>query len=661
MRYPEFCRLGRLAVALLLVGGPAILGAQAQEDLPIIEPTFTRIFGSDTLEVWPVMSMSPDGAWIVFGVNEGRQKVNLWIVSTDGGEPARLTDGDYHHDGPVWFPTGDRIAFRSNRQGYWAVMTLPIDQQNGRPTGPPRPVTLEGSAAYFDVSPDGRWIAYTPRDAGHRVIRIVPSSGGTARTLVAADTRKPWWGPEGRYIYYVLSSGSEQSVMRIAAEGGAPDTLFTWRGWMRLGRDALLLRADDERSVYHVATLGGEPRVQFHLPREMRPGELISDNQLLAHTSGIAAPLRILPIDGGPTRQLTEARAYDVALAWTTEGQILLSTMLNGDEVLLLAPAGGGAMRQVSLPEGRAENANFGMGLFPLVLSADGRHLFYAAPHDAPDLSVLKVLTVADGATREITSAHPIDGGTVFGRGGVPGFDGHEFLYVERRPDGYQLRAWTLEDGSRRMWTFGVDELPKTIGVHGDRIVFWQTSGERRSLRIAVAGDPESRELLSTRYLDPLAWSPDGNWVATVLWDRSGVGASATEPARVAFLRVSASGEPLGDLSPVGPRMISWWNLRWLPDSRGVLAVGVDANVWLFPVDPDASPVCLTQDDPNRAWQFVLSPDGEHIVYPSQMPRGSSIWRVDLGNMLDKEDTKRADSDGAERPSESLPLRRRRR
>jgi hypothetical protein len=77
--------------------------------------------------------------------------------------------------------------------------------------------------------------------------------------------------------------------------------------------------------------------------------------------------------------------------------------------------------------------------------------------------------------------------------------------------------------------------------------------------------------------------------------------------------------------------MPAWWNLRWLPDSRGILATGMDGNVWLIPVDPDASPVCLTRDDPNVSWNFVVSPDGRHIAYHVVVPRGSSIWRVDLG------------------------------
>ncbi len=102
----------------------------------------------------------------------------------------------------------------------------------------------------------------------------------------------------------------------------------------------------------------------------------------------------------------------------------------------------------------------------------------------------------------------------------------------------------------------------------------------------------------------------------------------------MAFQQVSPSGDPIGDLHYVGERSLSWWNLRWLPDGSGVLAAGWDdANVWFFPVDPSESPVCVTQDDPKAVREFVLSPDGRHIVYPSRVSRGSSIWLVDLGDV----------------------------
>ena len=73
-----------VAVAFLLIAAPLGLRAQNERDVPTIEPTYTRIFGSDTLNIGsPVMS--PDGRWIAFAVFENMNRQNLWIVSSDGG------------------------------------------------------------------------------------------------------------------------------------------------------------------------------------------------------------------------------------------------------------------------------------------------------------------------------------------------------------------------------------------------------------------------------------------------------------------------------------------------------------------------------------------------------------------------------------------------
>jgi Tol biopolymer transport system component len=161
-------------------------------------------------------------------------------------------------------------------------------------------------------------------------------------------------------------------------------------------------------------------------------------------------------------------------------------------------------------------------------------------------------------------------------------------------------------------------------------LVFSEVSGVQRSLRIAAFGDTRSRELFNASgWLQSVGWSPSGEHIAMVHVDTTG----GRESARVAFQRVSASGEPVGDLHYVSERSGSWWNLRWLPDGRGVLANGLDGNVWLFPVDQREKAVCLTQDESEAVFEFVLAPDGRHIVYPRSMPRGSSIWMVDLGEI----------------------------
>jgi Tol biopolymer transport system component len=293
-----------LAVVMLLIAGTVVLQAQAQQEVPTIEPTYTRIFGSDTLEIGWGPAMSPDGRWIAFSVFEGMNRSNLWIVSSEGGQPIRLTDGDYTDDAVVWFPNSDRIAFRSiDRLAYWAIMTLSLDSQTGRPVGPPRAVTLEGSSAYFDVSPDGKWIAYTPEEQGHRMIRIVPSSGGTASTLTRAEVGFPVWGPDGRHIYYTLyGEADERIVMRIAADGGEPDTVFKWphRILHQPGpnRGHVLLTVSDDPPAFALATIEGHSVARVTLPEGMEPAELTADNQLLARKSNVFTPLRILPVDG---------------------------------------------------------------------------------------------------------------------------------------------------------------------------------------------------------------------------------------------------------------------------------------------------------------------------------------------------------------------------
>ena len=67
------------------------------------------------------VSLSPDGAQAVcsvssYSMSENKATANLWLLSTFGGGPRRLTacgDKDGH---PAWSPTGERIAFTAKRE-----------------------------------------------------------------------------------------------------------------------------------------------------------------------------------------------------------------------------------------------------------------------------------------------------------------------------------------------------------------------------------------------------------------------------------------------------------------------------------------------------------------------------------------------------------------
>ena len=66
-------------------------------------------------------SLSPDGAQAVAGVTRYSMESNkgqssLWLFSTLGGEPRRLTEAGEKDGNPQWSPRGDLIAFTAKRE-----------------------------------------------------------------------------------------------------------------------------------------------------------------------------------------------------------------------------------------------------------------------------------------------------------------------------------------------------------------------------------------------------------------------------------------------------------------------------------------------------------------------------------------------------------------
>ena len=627
------------AVAVCVWPPPASMASVP--DSPTIEYTLTRVFGADSWSIRDA-SLSPDGRWIAFAEGDEITRLNLWIVSTEGGEPIPLTTGPYFDDSPIWFPSAERIAFRSNRTPIWAIMTLPLDTLTGRPTGPPQQVTLDRISANFDVSPDGKWIAYTVSNArGGSLLRILPAIGGTARTL-ADGVLGPMWSPDGKSIYYVAGGGRspKHSLMRVFLDGGRPETVFTWPGriWVisRGSNRSFILRESMNAPGYEIANLAGRPVGRIVLPKGMNPlGISREGDQILGIRKEHSAPLMILPVEGGPARQLTEAHAYDEPLGWSPDGKrVLFETELNGKSVLLYAPVAGGPMPQVKLPEARSTD-------FVPILSGDGNHLLYAVDKGGDELSTLKVYSIEEDWSWELSRMHTFirgAGGQVgpTGAGGTLHRDGDDFLYYEKRSGRYALHASPPRGPSRLLRTFG-EKRPQSVAVHGKRIAWVENSGGVASLFLATAGKAAARLFLRLEgMLDMAVWSPDGKKIAVYYFDPTRSSGKNWDPAGrdLIVLDVNPSGGMVGQPGNYSIPAGHWWGPRWLPDGRRILVLGMDGNVWLIPLEQGARPVAITEDDPNGVWRFQLSPDGRTIAYPSSMQRGSSIWLLELEKPL---------------------------
>src|SRR4051812_12124507 len=103
-------------------------------------------------------NFSPDGAWIAF-TGEYAGNDDVYVVSTSGGQPLRLSSHPAPDSVLGWTPDGKSVLFRSNRNSYYdgADRFFTVSVKGGLPTELPLAMGEDGS-----LSPDGTHVAYVP-------------------------------------------------------------------------------------------------------------------------------------------------------------------------------------------------------------------------------------------------------------------------------------------------------------------------------------------------------------------------------------------------------------------------------------------------------------------------------------------------------------------
>lgn len=137
---------------------------------------------------------------------------HVFVVPAVGGTPRQLTEGDYHHRGPLSFtPDGSAIVFSANRQDDWELdpresEVYRVSLEDGELT---QLTDRDGPDASPAVSPDGRLIAYVGFDeqrTGYEnaELYVMNSGGSNVRSLTAGLDRSvanPQWNGRGNGIF----------------------------------------------------------------------------------------------------------------------------------------------------------------------------------------------------------------------------------------------------------------------------------------------------------------------------------------------------------------------------------------------------------------------------------------------------------------------------
>lgn len=128
-------------------------------------------------------SWSPDERWIAFDCFQDG-KVDLYVVSSAGGVPRRLTKGPSNNVRPVWSRDGRSLYFGSRRSGESYIWKIPVQGGAAVPI-----VNTKGGFQAFESS-DGKWVYYVKENTPG--IWKVTADGGEATRVLEQGVAGAW-------------------------------------------------------------------------------------------------------------------------------------------------------------------------------------------------------------------------------------------------------------------------------------------------------------------------------------------------------------------------------------------------------------------------------------------------------------------------------------
>jgi len=223
------------------------------------------------------VAISPDGRRVAAAIRDPArgQNLDVWVLDVERGTASRVTTERTDEFHPVWLPDGEQLIYMSDHAGFYDFYQRPANggpeqvvlrtkwdkhgsdvSRDGRYlllsgspdghaedlwamalSGPPEPKplvrTVEFTELAAQLSPDGRWIAFSSDESGRSEIYLQPFPSGAKRLVSDGGGETPVWRRDGRELFYVAADG-KLTVVAMTARGlgieiSVPQPLFELR------------------------------------------------------------------------------------------------------------------------------------------------------------------------------------------------------------------------------------------------------------------------------------------------------------------------------------------------------------------------------------------------------------------------------------------------
>ncbi len=509
-----------LAMVLIVVAG--YLTYRSRELPAERQPTFTQLTSSSDEETFP--SLSPDGRFVAYA-SRSTTDWDILLLRAGGQKPINLTASPGEDETqPAFSPDGEQIAFRSTRGG-GGIFVMGATGEVGR-----RLTNFGWNPAW---SPDGRKIAFAteaisrhPFDRPTRSeLWLVDVESGKTERLFDGDGVQPSWSPHGdRVAFWGLRGGTgERDIYTISANGGEPravtaDAAVDWNPvWSPNGEQ-----------LYFSSERGGSMNL-WRVPIEESSGEVRGEPESITAPTSFASHLSI------------SKNGRRIAYASSSIEHKLFAVDFDRDRASVV-----GEPRPI-VPDLRDVDSP--------APTPDGKSIIFSKNGMPEDV----LITSTDTGNWSLLTNDPARD-----RGPVVSPDGTHIAFYSNRSGSYEIWLMRVDGSDLRQLT---DYRDKNLhypfwSPDGKRIGFSYTGTSGILLDVAKPFAEQTPEELPPFSIAedtfmPLAWSPDGRYIAGHIFTAAGLraGIATVELATGRWELVTNFG----------------WFPAWMKDSRRIV------------------------------------------------------------------------------------------
>jgi len=576
-----------------LSGGPSAVNLRSGAHGPMVV-SMEQLTDSPGRQTDPCLS--PDGKMLVFVSRDG-DDLDIFLQRVGGANPINLTaDCAFDDSAPAFSPDGDRIAFRSQREGGGLFVM-------GATGESPQRVSDDG----FDPawSPEGTRLVYATENVEDPYSRstisqlwILDLGSREKRLLYQGDAVDPSFSPSGRLVTYWAATRGIRDIFIVPAAGGesqpiTDDTHTDWNPFF----------SADGRALYFISDRSGRPNL-WRMAIDEASGTTLGSP--LAVTSGT------VPLDGASI---------------SSDGQRVTLTACSTTAELLRVGFDAVAERVIGEPTTIYASTN---PLIQFDVTSDGRRIAFRTGAPREDLVVMD----ADG-----TGRRRLMDDAFRDRGPLWTADGAWLVFYSNRGGPYDL--WKIRPdgtGMRRITVTAKGEEDPTnprLSPDGKTIAVALSSTGTSSFLllnlnrpISEIEDPLPMPKNGTPGFSPIFFSPDQRWIAgstdTARTFNPAIALYDLNAGAMTVLR-DADGQPL-ECSDHAPGM------DWIDESR--LLLWDEKRRAAFVWDVETSSAREVPNFPGPCEIRVI--DGGRALVVSRQRSDSDIWMLQLGDVDQK-------------------------